>query len=353
MMMSAQRGWLLCSGPSMGSAGPLLHLASLPSTPVGLEPSAAGAREASKSLSNIHQSSRLPAQRVTALGGSQAKPGRQQLPLACPQATWSDKELTSHVDNGPLGMVDVGARPVGCGSKGIKPRSQGRPRELQRASCMAGQAGIRPRASSPAHPAMSTSGPWGLIHPSEGQEAACVQAAGASMLLMRRGRSWELSCAHFLKLLPLQSEHTCKCLELGREQGACPPSCNQMSGAQWAPGGPSGSGSCKGHHRVTRGPCTTNAQPPYSSPSLRTRDNRKSSHLPYLPLQVGGSWPLSPYTGQEKTWGQLLWTLPCVPPLYFTCSPPTVPAASPHIEEHSSFSPQQLKLFGADCGCTE
>lgn len=101
------------------------------STPVGLEPAAAGAREASKSFSSIHQSPRLLAQSVTALGGSQAKPGKQQIPLACPQATWSDKELTSYVDNGPHGMADVGARPVGCGSKGIKPRSQGRPWELQ------------------------------------------------------------------------------------------------------------------------------------------------------------------------------------------------------------------------------
>lgn len=66
-------------------------------------------------------------------------------------------------------------------------------------------------------------------------------------------------CAYFLKLLPVQSESTCKCWEIGREQGACSPSCNQcVSGGQWAPGGPSRSGSCKGHPRVTRGPCTTN-----------------------------------------------------------------------------------------------
>lgn len=71
---------------------------------------------------------------------------------------------------------------------------------------MAGQVGIRPRASSPAHPAESTSGPWGLIHPLEGQEAACVQAAGALMLLMKRGL--ELSYAYFLKLLLLQFEST-------------------------------------------------------------------------------------------------------------------------------------------------
>lgn len=117
--------------PGWVSAGPLFHLASLTSTPVGLEPAAVGAREAFKSFSSIHQSPRLLAQSVTALGGSQAKPGKQQIPLACPQATWSDKELTSYVDNGPHGMADVGARPVGCGSKGIKPRSQGRPWELQ------------------------------------------------------------------------------------------------------------------------------------------------------------------------------------------------------------------------------
>lgn len=117
--------------PGWVSAGPMLYLASLTSTPMGLKPVAAGARKASKSFSTIHHSPRLPAQSVTALGGSQAKAERQQIPLACPQATWSDKELTSYVDNGPHGMVDVGARPVGCGSKGIKPRSQGRPWELQ------------------------------------------------------------------------------------------------------------------------------------------------------------------------------------------------------------------------------
>lgn len=99
----------------------------LTSTPVGLAPAAAGAREASKSFSSIHHSHRLPAQSVTALGGSQAKLGRQQISLACPQASWSDKEFTSYVDNGPHGMVDVRARPVGCGSKGIQPRSQGSP----------------------------------------------------------------------------------------------------------------------------------------------------------------------------------------------------------------------------------
>lgn len=75
-MMRAQRGAGSCAQavPRI-SAGPMLHLASLTSTPMGLEPAAAaGAREASKSLSSIHHSPRLRAQSVTALGGSQAKP---------------------------------------------------------------------------------------------------------------------------------------------------------------------------------------------------------------------------------------------------------------------------------------
>lgn len=117
----------------------------------GLEPAAAGAREASESCSSgIHQNPRLPAQSVTALGGSPAKPGRQRVPLTPPptppRATWSDKELTSCADNGPHGMVDVGARPVGCGSKGTKSRSRG---ELA-----AWQAKLAPGLGPPAQPTL-------------------------------------------------------------------------------------------------------------------------------------------------------------------------------------------------------